>query len=107
MNRIATVNNRVNNSSSYEKGGMLYDRLRVFIFYNITRKTEGEDSRGIYIKVDQDDCLIIRIQRQDGNNFSISFCNFSDRFLHGFTTDYATYVVMKEYKEFVLKQFFK
>ena len=45
--------------------------------------------------------------RQDGNNFDVSFTDFSNRMLNGFSTDYAAYEVTKKYQKFVMKQFFK
>ena len=62
---------------------------------------------GIFVKVTWDDILIVKIKRQDGNNFEYSFENFSKRILNGFTTDYAAYEVESEYRRFVLKQFFR
>lgn len=61
----------------------------------------------IYVEVIWDDVLIVKIKRQDGNNFKYRFENFSKRVLNGFTTDYAAYEVENEYRRFVLKQFFK
>lgn len=61
----------------------------------------------IFVKVTCDDILIVKIKRQDGNNFEYRFENFSKRILNGFTTDYAAYEVESEYRRFVLKQFFR
>lgn len=62
---------------------------------------------GIFVKFTWDDILIVKIKRQDGNNFEYRFENFSKRILNGFTTDYAAYEVESEYRRFVLKQFFR
>lgn len=62
---------------------------------------------GIFVKVNENDSLIVEIKRKDGNNFSMSFTDFSNRILNGFTTEYAAYEVQKKYREFVMKQFFK
>lgn len=61
----------------------------------------------IFVKVKYNDSLIVEIKRRDGNDFSMSFTDFSNRILNGFTTEYAAYEVQKKYKEFVMKQFFK
>lgn len=74
---------------------------------NLHEKLKEKILGGIFVKVDDNDCLIIKITRRDGNNFRMSFDNFSSSILHGFSTDYAAYVVQKKYQSFVLKQFFK
>lgn len=61
----------------------------------------------IYVKVNENDSLVIKITRRDENNFDMSFTDFSNKFLNGFSTDYAAYEVQKKYQKFVMKQFFK
>lgn len=62
---------------------------------------------GIFVKVNENDSLVVAIKRKDGNNFDMSFTDFSNRMLNGFSTDYAAYEVQKKYQKFVMKQFFK
>ena len=62
---------------------------------------------GIFVKVNWDDILVVKIKRQDGNTFEYRFEDFSKKVLNGFTTDYAAYEVESEYQRFVLKQFFR
>lgn len=59
----------------------------------------------IYVKVNENDSLVIKITRRDENNFDMSFTDFSNKFLNGFSTDYAAYEVTKKYQKFVMKQF--
>lgn len=74
---------------------------------NLHAKLKERIQGGIYVKVNDNDSLVVKIMRQDGNNFDVSFTDFSNKFLNGFTTDYAAYEVVKQYKKFVMKQFFK
>lgn len=74
---------------------------------NLQAKLKERIRGGIFVKVNENDSLVIKITRRDNNNFEASFTDFSDRMLNGFTTDYAAYEVTKKYREFVMKQFFK
>lgn len=74
---------------------MLHEKLK--------EKIQG----GIFVKVNENDSLIVKIERRDGNNFNMSFTDFSNRFLNGLTTDYVAYEVTKKYRSFIMKQFFK
>lgn len=62
---------------------------------------------GIFVKVNDNDSLVVEINRRDGNNFSISFTDFSNKILNGFTSEYAAYEVCKKYGNFVMGQFFR
>lgn len=61
----------------------------------------------IYVKVNENDSLVIKVTRRDGNNFDMSFTDFANRMLNGLTTDYTAYEVVQKYKKFVMTQFFK
>ena len=74
---------------------------------NLHAKLKEKIRGGIFVKVNEKDSLIVKIERKDGNNFDISFTDFSNRLIYGFSTDYAAYEVQKKYRDFVMKQFFK
>lgn len=74
---------------------------------NLQAKLKERIQGAIYVKVNENDSLVIRITRRDENNFDMSFTDFANRMLNGLTTDYAAYEVTKKYREFVMKQFFK
>lgn len=74
---------------------------------NLRDKLKGAIKGGIFVKVNENDSLVVEIKRKDGNNFGVSFTDFSNRVLNGFTTEYAAYEVVKKYKKFVTSQFFK
>ena len=74
---------------------------------NLHSKLKENIKGGIFAKVNENDSLVVEIKRKDGNNFGVSFTDFSNRVIKGFTTEYAAYEVMKKYKKFVMSQFFK
>lgn len=74
---------------------------------NLHAKLKERIQGGIFVKVNENDSLVVAIKRKDGNNFDMSFTDFSNRILNGFSTDYAAYEVQKKYQKFVMKQFFK
>lgn len=74
---------------------------------NLQAKLKEKIQGAIYVKVNENDSLVIKITRRDENNFDMSFTDFANRMLNGLTTDYAAYEVTKKYREFVMKQFFK
>lgn len=74
---------------------------------NLHAKLKERIQGGIFVKVNENDSLVIKITRRDENNFDMSFTDFSNRMLNGFSTDYAAYEVTKKYQKFVMKQFFK
>ena len=74
---------------------------------NLHAKLKEKIRGGIFVKVNEKDSLIVKIERKDGNDFDISFTDFSNRLIYGFLTDYAAYEVQKKYRDFVMKQFFK
>lgn len=50
---------------------------------------------------------LLKSKRKDGNNFGVSFTDFSNRILNGFTTEHAVYEVTRKYRKYVMEQFFK
>lgn len=74
---------------------------------NLQARLKEQIQGAVFVKVDMDDNLIVKITRRDKNNFEMSISNFSDRMLNGFTTEYAAYDIRKKYRDFVMEQFFK
>lgn len=64
-------------------------------------------SMNLQAKLKENDSLVIKVTRRDGNNFDMSFTDFANKMLNGLTTDYAAYEVIQKYKKFVMTQFFK
>lgn len=74
---------------------------------HLYEKLKGVIKGGIFVKVNENDSLVVEIKRKHGNNFGVSFTDFSNRVLNGFATEYAAYEVTKRYQKFVMRQFFK
>lgn len=55
----------------------------------------------IFIKVNRQDQLYISITRHDGIDYELYIENFSNKFLNGWTTDYAAYEVFEDYKKYI------
>lgn len=72
-----------------------------------TKNSKESFKGGIFVKVNENDSLVVEIKRKDGNNFGVSFTDFSNRILNGFTTEYAVYEVTRKYRKYVMEQFFK
>lgn len=89
-----------------KRNGVMTDYEYLFST-NLHAKLKERIQGGIFVKVNENDSLVIKITRRDENNFDMSFTDFSNRMLNGFSTDYAAYEVTKKYQKFVMKQFFK
>lgn len=74
---------------------------------NLHSKLREKIRGGIFIKVNEKDSLIVKIERKDGNNFDISFTDFSNRLIYGFSTDYAAYEVQKKISRFCYETIFQ
>ncbi len=62
---------------------------------------------GVHVKSTDDDKLEIIIARDsEGLLFKMEVDNFSDRLLHGYSTDYAVYEVLTRYRKFILNRYF-
>ena len=60
----------------------------------------------VYITVTKKDELYVRIESYGGLIFDWSVGDFSTRILNGYTSEYASYDVMKKYKKFIMKKYF-
>lgn len=90
-----------------EKEGKTVTDYEYLFSMNLQAKLKEKIQGAIYVKVNENDSLVIKVTRRDGNNFDMSFIDFANRMLNGLTTVYAAYEVTKKYREFVMKQFFK
>lgn len=86
-----------------EKEGKTVTDYEYLFSMNLQAKIQG----AIYVKVNENDSLVIKVTRRDENNFDMSFTDFANKMLNGLTTDYAAYEVIQKYKKFVMTQFFK
>lgn len=61
----------------------------------------------VFVKVNQDDVLIVKIESFGNLKFETSIDNFSKRILNGYSTDYAAYEIVKRYTSYIMKRYFK
>lgn len=79
----------------YEFSKILHGKLKTKIY------------AGIHVKSIPDDKLEIVIARTSENLvFTMYIDNFSDKIVHGYTTDYAVYEILAKYERFVLNKYF-
>ena len=60
----------------------------------------------IFVKVTTDDALLIKIESLGGLEYKTYIENFSTRIFNGWSTDYAAYEVVNDYKKFVMDRYF-
>lgn len=56
----------------------------------------------IFVKVTQNDELLVLIEREDELKFKLFIENFSEKCINGLTSDYIAYEIMKQYREFLI-----
>lgn len=78
-----------------EKEGKTVTDYEYLFSMNLQAKLKEKIQGAIYVKVNENDSLVIKITRRDKNNFDMSFTDFANRMLNGLTTDYAAYEVTK------------
>ena len=74
---------------------------------NLHQKLKEKIVGAVFVKVTRNDELFINIKSYGGIDYKAFISNFSDKLLNGWTTDYAMYEIVKEYRAFVLKRYFK
>ena len=60
----------------------------------------------IFVAVNDDDVLFINITNKDETVFKISFNNFANRLYNGWTSEYAAYEVISEYRKKLFDRYF-
>ena len=60
----------------------------------------------VFVNVNVQDQLYVHITRHDGIDYELYIDNFSDKFINGWTTDYAAYEVLEDYKKYIKKIIF-
>ena len=61
----------------------------------------------IYVEVTRENVLLVKIESFGGLSYCTTIDNFSDKILNGFSTDYAAYEIVEQYKKFITKKFLK
>ena len=73
----------------------------------IREKVIGKVIGKVFVKVNQDDVLVVKIESFGNLKFETSIDDFSKRILNGYSTDYAAYEIVKRYKSYIMKRYFK
>ena len=71
---------------------------------NLQQKLKTKIKGKIYVEVNWHDEIYVRIINMDNIKYEHRITNFSERFLNGWSTDYAAYEIVKEYKRFIFEQ---
>lgn len=65
----------------------------------------------VFVKVDDDDRLIVKIESFDSIQWGWGIENFFERAIYGYTAEYAAYEIDGQYRKFVMtkmqKKYFK
>lgn len=73
---------------------------------NLQQKLKDKIYGKVFVKVIDDD-IYISVDCYSDIRFKTTISNFANRILNGYTTDYACYEIMEQYRKFVFKQYFK
>lgn len=57
----------------------------------------------IFTKITYYDELLVKIDTYDDLTYTVTIPNISDKILNGYTTEYAMYEVMKNYRDYIQK----
>lgn len=61
----------------------------------------------VFVKVNAKDELFVEIQSYGDLTYRLYLGHFSERLLNGWSTEYAVYEIMKQYKMFIMERYFK
>lgn len=73
----------------------LYNKLKDKIKGKIWTKCYNDE---LHVKIETREC---------GDEYEYVVCDFSNKILNGLNTDYITYLVLKDYSDFINNIFFK
>ena len=74
--------------------------------YNLQQKLKDQIYGKVYVKV-IDEEIYISVACYSDIRFEATISNFFEKILNGYTTDYACYEVMRQYRNFVMEKYFK
>ena len=58
----------------------------------------------IYVEVNWHDEIYVKVINMDDVKYEHRITNFSERFLNGWSTDYAAYEIVNDYKRFIFEE---
>lgn len=80
-----------------------YEKLFVT---NLHSKLKKKIHGSVYCEINERDELYVRIRSSGDIYFEKRVDNFSDRFVSGYSTEYAMYDIINEYKKKVISKYF-
>ena len=70
------------------------------------QKLKDKIAGKIFVKVTQNDELFVKIESYGGLMLKSFRDNFSESLLNGYTTDFAAYEIVTEFKRFIMTKYF-
>ena len=87
---------------------MLKEYEYEYVFVNALHARLKEEIIGkIYVTVSQDDVLYVNILSVNDTKYTFVKSNFADKIYGGWTSEYAAFEVIREYRNFIVKRYFK
>lgn len=83
----------------------MMDYEQVFAM-TLHQKLKEKVNGSVYCIVNQDNILIVEIKSRGDWTFNMQFDNFAERFLNGFSTEYAMFEILNKYKKFIINRYF-
>ena len=75
---------------------------------NVQQRLKDMVKARVFCKINPDDELYVEIEERDsGIGYYCVIPAFSQKILNGYTSEYAAYEVVKSYKNYIMKMFFK
>lgn len=71
---------------------------------SLQQKLKRRIKGNIYVTVIRDDKLYVKIKKDSDFIFETTIDRFTDKLQNGFTSDYAAYDILKQYKQFVYER---
>ena len=72
----------------------------------LQRKLKPRIIGNIFVKVTRNNELLVVISKDGEELFKHFYENFSEKILNGYTTDYAVYEIVRDYRKCILENFF-
>ena len=72
---------------------------------NLQRNLKNRIKGKIYVTVLNEDVLMVKVEN-DGVDIRVYIEDFADRIQHGWSSDYAVYEVLREYRKAIMDKYF-
>lgn len=85
----------------------MFDYEYLFAMTLLHAKLKEKIVGRIFVTVTQDDELYVKIESFGGLTFNWKIEDFSIRIRNGYSSDYAAYEVIQQYKRYIIKTYLK